>query len=272
MHDVTPERFPGTFSRRFRLWYRLMYRVLARRARHLVTVSEFSRGELASVLGVEAGRFAIAPNGHEHALAAGRDAARLVEASGVSGELVAATTAPYVLCIGNLTPSKNLAPVTRAFAEAGIPVVVVGAAGARRVFVEQAGLDVPGVHLAGRVSDAELAFLIRNAKALVFPSLYEGFGLPLVEAQALSCPVIASDRASIPEVAGEGAIYYNPTRPEDAVAAVRDLDDPARGRLIEQGRRNVVRFSWDRTAATILGLATDAPVPALAGATEWSVL
>ena len=254
MHDVTPARFPRTFSRRFVLWYSVLYRVLARRARHLATVSEFSRGELAEVLGVDPARFALAPNGHEHAFEARADAAELT----LGTELAARTADDYVLCVGTLTPSKNLGPVTRALAAAGIPVVVVGAAGARRVFADDSALDAPGIHLAGRISDGELALLLRNARALVFPSLYEGFGLPVVEAQALGCPVVASDATSIPEVAGEGALYFDPLRPEDAVARVRELIPAERRRLISHGHRNVERFSWDRTAAILLGLATDA--------------
>jgi glycosyltransferase involved in cell wall biosynthesis len=257
MHDVTPARFPRTFSRRFVLWYSVMYRLLARRARHLATVSEFSRGELADVLGVDPARFALAPNGHEHAYAARADAADIT----LGGALAAHAADDYVLCVGNLTPSKNLAPVTRALAAAGIPVVVVGATGSRRVFAHESPLAAPGIHLAGRLTDGELALLLRNARALVFPSLYEGFGLPLVEAQALDCPVIASDRASIPEVAGEGAMYFDPMRPQDAVDRVLQLDDVERRRLVESGRINVTRFSWDRTASILLGLATDAPLP-----------
>jgi glycosyltransferase involved in cell wall biosynthesis len=258
MHDVTPARFPRTFSRRFVLWYSVLYRLLARRARHLATVSEFSRGELAEVLGVDPARFALAPNGHEHAFEARADATQVT----LGTELAARTADDYVLCVGTLTPSKNLVPVTRALADAGIPVVVVGAAGARRVFTEESPLAAPDIFLAGRLSDGELALLLRNARALVFPSLYEGFGLPVVEAQALGCPVVASDATSIPEVAGEGALYFDPLRPEDAVARVRELIPAERRRLIAHGHRNVERFSWDRTAAILLGLATDAPVMA----------
>ncbi|HWM34290.1 MAG TPA: glycosyltransferase [Pseudolysinimonas sp.] len=265
MHDVTPARFPRTFSRRFVLWYSVLYRVLARRARHLATVSEFSRGELADVLHIDPARFALAPNGHEHAFDARAEARDIT----LHGELAQHATADYVLCVGNLTPSKNLAPVTRALAAAGIPVVVVGANPGSRVFASETTLAAPGIHLAGRLSDAELALLLRNARALVFPSLYEGFGLPLVEAQALECPVIASDRASIPEVAGDGAVYFDPTRPQDAVERVRALDAEERRRLVASGRRNVARFSWDRTALILLGLATDAPLPAVADA--WGV-
>lgn len=240
MHDATPMRHPETFSRAFVAWYRLMYGVLARTARHLATVSEFSRGELAAVLGVPAERFLVAYDGHEHALAALGDA----DPEPVEGE--------YLLCIGNLTPSKNLAPVTRALAAAGERVIVVGATGPRRVYTAAEGLDVPGVELAGRLDDAELARLLRDARALVFPSLYEGFGLPIVEAQAIGCPVIASTAASIPEVAGDAALYFDPRDPESAVARVRDLTDAERSRLRERGRANVVRFSWDDSAAAIL--------------------
>jgi glycosyltransferase involved in cell wall biosynthesis len=238
-----------------------MYRVLSRRARHLATVSEFSRRELAEVLDVDPARFALAPNGHEHAYASRASSDEVT----LEGELAIRTGQDYVLCVGNLTPSKNLAPVTRALAAAGISVVVVGAAGSRRVFTQESPLDAPGIHLAGRLTDGELALLLKNARALVFPSLYEGFGLPLVEAQALGCPVIASDRASIPEVAGEGAVYFDPMRPEDAVRRVRELDAGERERLVANGRRNIARFSWDRTAEVLLELATDAPVPVAAG-------
>ncbi|CAN5255327.1 hypothetical protein BH11ACT5_BH11ACT5_22770 [soil metagenome] len=238
MHDATPARFPKTFSRRFVAWYSVMNRVLARRARHLATVSEFSRRELADVLGVD--RFTFAPNGHEHLLASAESPLR------PSGD--------YVLCVGNLTPNKNLVPVVTALAASGIRVVVVGAGGASNVYAQQAGLDIAGVELAGRVTDGELAALLRGATALVFPSLYEGFGLPIVEAQALGCPVIASDRASIPEVAGDGALYFDALDPAQAVALVQSLGADTREALQQRGYANVAHFTWDATAMALLAV------------------
>jgi glycosyltransferase involved in cell wall biosynthesis len=254
MHDATPARFPRTFSRRFVLWYRFMYLALSRRALHLATVSEFSRLELSEVLGIDALRIAVAANGHEHAFAEPGFAP--------TAELWARAAKPYVLFVGNLTPSKNLAPVAAAFAAEGVPVIVVGAASTTRVYAREAGLDIPGVWLAGRLSDAELAWLLRGARALVFPSLYEGFGLPIVEAQALGCPVIASDRASIPEVAGAGALYFDPLEPRQAVDLLLGLDSATRSRLVALGQENAERFRWDDTARTILALARGAKVVA----------
>lgn len=256
MPDALVARYPETFSRRFVLWYTLMYRVLVRRARHLITISEFSRRELADVLRVAPERFTLVYAGHEHAL----DTA--AEPVPLDDELAAQTAQPYVLCIGSLTPSKNLAPATKALAEAGIRVVVVGASGVKRVYAEEQGLTAEGVYLAGRLSDGQIARLLQGAQALVFPSLYEGFGLPVVEAQALGCPVIASDRASIPEVGGDGALYFDALRPEQAVALVRGLDSDARRELVQAGERNVARFSWDAGAQRILDLVSPAGVRA----------
>lgn len=246
MPDMLVARFPETYSSRFVLWYAAMYRILVRRSRHIVTISEFSRSELADVLHQPEERFVLAPCGHEHALDILRDAPEL------TGELAERAASPFVLCVGSLTPSKNLAPVATALAQAGLNVIVVGAAGARRVYAEEQGLTAPGIWLAGRLTDAELGRLVERADALVFPSLYEGFGLPVLEAQALGCPVIASDRASIPEVAGDGALYFDPLQPGEAVALVKGLQEPQRQRLVDAGFENVRRYSWDDTAATVL--------------------
>jgi glycosyltransferase involved in cell wall biosynthesis len=258
MHDATPARFPQTFSRRFVAWYSVMNRVLARRARHLATVSEFSRAELTDVLGTS--RFVVAGNGHEHML----DAVAESGAAAGPGPRSGGNPRPddgagYVLCVGNLTPNKNLVPVVTELAAAGIRVVVVGAGGASSVYARQAGLEIAGVELAGRVSDEELRSLLRGATALVFPSLYEGFGLPIVEAQALGCPVIASDAASIPEVAGAGALYFDPLQPSQAVALVRSLDAVTRAALVERGHANVAGFTWQRTAETLVSAVGGTP-------------
>ena len=252
MHDATPFRLPRTYGRVFGTWYRLMYRVVARRAERLLTVSEFSRRELSTVLAVDADRFVVVPNGVEHS------------ASHRADEPVDVGAGAFVLMVGPPAAHKNIAPVAAALAGRGVRVVVVGRAahgifrGADSVGAEENGAH--GVRWLGRVSDPQMIWLYRHASALVFPSLYEGFGLPVVEAQQLGCPVVTSDRASLPEVAGDGAVLVDPTDPERVAQRVVELlaDDQARTRLAALGRANVERFRWaasaDRVAETLSAL------------------
>jgi glycosyltransferase involved in cell wall biosynthesis len=257
MHDATPFRLPHTYSRTFGIWYRLMYRVVARRAERIITVSEFSRRELTEVLGADPGLFVVIPNGVEHA----DDS----HGTGTPAEPVPVGDAPFALMIGPPAPHKNIAPVAEALARRGIHVVVVGDAGAARVFggaddaFSGGGADC-GDHIqrVGRVSDHQVAWLYRHASVLVFPSLYEGFGLPVVEAQRLGCPVVASNRASLPEVAGRAAVLVDPTDPGGVAATVAALlADPTRlAQLAAQGRANAERFSWAASAERLAELLT----------------
>jgi glycosyltransferase involved in cell wall biosynthesis len=245
MHDATMFRFPHTYSRTFATWYRFMYRTVGRRAQRVLTVSEFSRRELTEVLGLQADRVVVVPNGVEHSDAAG------------IGDPVDVGEAPFVLMIGPPAAHKNIAPVATALSERGIPVVVVGGAGALQIFGSGARpVHVSGPSLVrrmGRLSDAQVTWLYRQASALVFPSLYEGFGLPVVEAQRLGCPVVVSDRASLPEVAGEGALLVDPTHPGEVAEQVAQLlADPARlARLAASGRQNADRFQWSASATRL---------------------
>jgi glycosyltransferase involved in cell wall biosynthesis len=248
MHDATPFRLPDTYSRTFGAWYRLMYKAVSRRAERIITVSEFSRRELSDVLGVSPDRFVLVPNGVEHSDGFG------------AGDAVDVGDAPFALMVGPNAAHKNIAPVAAALAARGIRVVVVGGAGAEGVFrAEAAARPIedqtgPGeIQRVGRLSDAEVTWLYRHAAALVFPSLYEGFGLPVVEAQRLGCPVVASDRASLPEIAGESALLVDPTNPDQVAQRVAELlADPSRlAELAAKGRINAARFRWDVSASRL---------------------
>jgi alpha-1,3-rhamnosyl/mannosyltransferase len=160
----------------------------------------------------------------------------------------------YVLCVGNREPRKNLAAAVRAFAAAGAAdcsLVVAGVRGWRNAEFERA-VERTGAHvaIAGYVSDDDLVRLYSGAACLVFPSLYEGFGLPPLEAMACGTPVIASDRTSLPEVVGDAGVLVDP-RDEDALAAAIAalLEDESRAReLGERGRERAARFTWERAA------------------------
>jgi len=250
MHDATPFRLPHTYSRAFRAWYRLMYRVVSRRAARIVTVSDFSRRELSDVLGVGVDRFVVVPNGVDHVDPEGAGQFDPV------GLPTGTPDPPFVLMVGPPAVHKNIAPIAAALSRRGVVVVVVGSSSAR-VFGDTPAVDTvaaqPAVHHLGRVSDGEITALYRRAAALVFPSLYEGFGLPVVEAQRLGCLVVAADRASLPEVAGDGALLVDPTSADDLAAQVVDLlADPARAAdLRAAGTANAQRFRWDASAALL---------------------
>jgi glycosyltransferase involved in cell wall biosynthesis len=245
LHDVSVFRHPGTYSRGFRTWYRAMYRVLARRAVRVLTVSEFSAGELHAVLGLDTGRIALVPNGSDHVDSFTPSRPDL---GGVEADLVGG--APWVLCVGTFARHKNLAPTLDALEAAGIRSVVVGARGGSRVFADAGPARWSRATFAGRLSDDELAWLYGAASVLVFPSLYEGFGIPVVEAQRLGCPVVALRAGPMAEVSGGGAVLCDVDEPRQVVEAVLGIAaDPAhRSALVESGHRNAERYTWDASA------------------------
>lgn len=245
MHDASPMRFPRTYTRAFATWYRLLYTTLSRRADAVATVSEFSRGELSRTLRVPRTRFLLAPCGSDHF--------HRVEAEPLSAQ-DAATSRPYVVCVGTLARHKNLGPMVEALRNGPVDVLIVGASGRQQVFAAASSTATgDNVHVLGRISDGELAGLYDGAVALVFPSRYEGFGLPVVEAQVRSCPVVSSDAASLPEVAGDAALYFPPDAPEQGVAqVVRLLQDPdLAADMRARGLANAQRFTWRRTAEAL---------------------
>ena len=193
----------------------------------MVTVSEFSRRELGQLLGVEA---VVVPGGVDHSrFVPGLRSAR-----------------PYVLAVGSQTARKNLASLgetERRLRDRGVELWVVG--GERPQF---RGEPLPGRSL-GHVSDAELPGLYAGALAFVLPSLYEGFGLPCLEAMACGTPVVAADAGALPEVCGDAALLVDPRDPAAiADAVVCALGDEA---LAAAGVRRAAAFPWDRTVAEL---------------------
>jgi glycosyltransferase involved in cell wall biosynthesis len=171
--------------------------------------------------------------------------------------------ARYLLAIGTIQPRKNYARLIEAYASLGYKpdegaLVIVGKPGWRAEHVAEieAKAKHAGVILAGHVSDAEKDALLANATTYVFPSLYEGFGMPILEAQAAGAPVITSNTSSCPEVAGDGALLVNPTDTRAIADAIRRLlsDEPLRQSLIAKGHANAAGFSWEKCAAETLSV------------------
>jgi glycosyltransferase involved in cell wall biosynthesis len=238
IHDAAVLRHPEWYTPAYAAWQRRLLPALARRALHLVTVSEFSRGELLDLLGIAAESVTVIPGGVDPAFTPAADAERARAALGL--------TRPYVLCVASQTARKNLralVPAARQLRADGVDVVVAG--GHRPQFAREAGLEALR-HL-GAVPEALLPGLYAGAELFALPSVYEGFGLPLLEAMACGTPVIAAHATALPETAGGAARLAVPAAVAEAIGGV--LGDPAeRARLREAGLARAAAFTWERTA------------------------
>ncbi len=247
IHDAGVFSTPDSYSRPFRLWYRFLHRRLARRAK-IVTVSDFARSDLARHLRIDPAAVAVVPEGAEHIL---RDAADpdILAAHGLAA-------GRYVLAVGSLAPHKNLAGLSRmagALRDRGMTLAITGAFDPKVFAPGQPALPQPALYL-GRVNDAQLRALYEAAACFVFPSRYEGFGLPAVEAMACGCPVAAARAGSLPEVCGDAAAYFDPGDPDDIAQIVCRLADtpPLAAELRRQGRLRARRFTWDIAARQLM--------------------
>jgi glycosyltransferase involved in cell wall biosynthesis len=224
--DVQHEVFPQFFPRAERAYRRAAYGWTVRRSRRVITISEHAARTLVERLGVDPARVRPIHLGIDHEWFRTGDEPR----------------EDFLLYPALGWPHKNHARLFEAFA-----LLRRTHPGLRLVLTGYSGEAPDGVDVRGRVSPGELASLYRRAAALVFPSLYEGFGQPPLEAMASGCPVACSTGGSLPEVVGDAARLFDPTSVEELVAAVGEvLDDPAP--WVERGLERAARFTWDECA------------------------
>jgi glycosyltransferase involved in cell wall biosynthesis len=258
VHDLTLLRHPELGTPALR---RLVARTAGavREATRIIADSEATRADVVALLGVAPERVHTVPLGCDPRFTPGDPAAARRAAAALGIE------APFVLHVGTIEPRKNLPALVTAFARARraarLPhrLVLAGAPGwgvepVRARIAAEGVADL--VRLTGALPDAQLLALYRAADLFAFPSLYEGFGLPVLEAMACGTPVLAANVASLPEVAGDAALLVDP-RDEAALAAAleRGLTDPAlRARLRTAGPPRAATFTWDRCAAATLAV------------------
>lgn len=249
VHDLSFLFYPETFKPAQRLYQRVMARWTARHADRVIAVSESTRADVVRMFGVPEERVVVVHNGVDaayHPLP--RD---VVEAFRQQRGL----PERFLLCVGTMEPRKNLPRLLEALARVpeAPPLILVGGRGwlygAVDATIERLGL-AGRVRLAGYIPQAELPLWYNAASWLVYPSLYEGFGLPALEALACGTPAIVSRASSLPEVVGDAAVLVDP-RDIDALAAAlaRTLQEPGLAAMLhEAGPQRAAQFSWKRTA------------------------
>jgi glycosyltransferase involved in cell wall biosynthesis len=243
IHDVLHRRFPQAHSRAFRWWYGAMTPSLARHAEVVATVSRFSQAEIRDIYGRR--HIAVLPNAVGTWIA------------GPARRPSALATSHFFLVVGSHSAHKGIAIAHRAFEryrERGGRAQMVVVGGSHRSFAGRQSSGTDGVHDLGRVSDDELIWLYRHAHAFLFPSLYEGFGVPPLEAQAAGAPVIASDIPPLREVLSpSSAIWFPPADDEALCEAMLSLETRSglRANLMTAGQQNVGRFSWQASASML---------------------
>ena len=255
IHDAASIDHPEWFGSSFARWYAWMLPRLAARARKVITVSEFSRARLIESLRLSPEKVVSIHNG-------------VSAPSTVPPERIAAVRRkmgldrPFFLYVGSLEPRKNLGRLLEAWSLFNDDRFLLAVAGSVGHVFKNSGMGAlpPGVRLVGRVDDEELPALYTAAQAFVFPSTYEGFGLPPLEAMAYGCPCLVSNTTSLPEVCGpawstadpKGAcLYFDPSDPAAIAAALAQaasFDDQARTLLTQLAIVHAKKFTWEQCA------------------------
>lgn len=260
VHDLSPVVLPEYYDIKRRLWHwSVGFRRTLARADKIIAVSEYTKKELVDVLGLDANKITVVHQGLDH----GRykpnlDQARLRDVRnryGLPGE--------FILYVGTLEPRKNVDGLLKAWEamETKVPIVIAGKPGWKYgdIFkMAQKSSKRRLIQFLGFVPEADKPYVIKLARALAFPSIYEGFGLPVLEAMAVGTPVITSSVTSLPEVAGDAALLVNPYNTDELTFALEQLvtDESLRGQLVVKGFKRAQDFTWDKTAAETLRLLT----------------
>jgi len=243
IHDLAFLRHPEWFSRKFYLFYKFLIPKIARKAKKVITDSNFSKKEIIDILKIH-------PKKVE------------VNYCGVSNKFFFNSSIKkenFILAVSSLDPRKNFKSLILAFKKLKLKdykLLIVGSK--NKVFsdteIQKLIKEIPNVEFTGYVSDKKLVNLYQRAKLFVYPSLYEGFGLPPLEAMACGTPVVVSNVASLPEVCGDAAYYVNPYDIDDIARGIETVlkDEILQKELIQKGLKKVKLFSWEKSAEKLV--------------------
>ena len=244
VHDIAYERFPQTFDWKFRWFYKLLIPNIIKRSKHTITVSKFSKSEIIEFYGTNKDDISVIYN----------------SVSDIFKNVEDKKDDKYILAVSSLNYQKNFHSLIKAFnllENQDILLYLVGSINknfANLELIKDIEMN-PNIIFKGRVDDEELISIYSSALAFVYPSLYEGFGIPPLEAQSCGTPVICSNAASLPEVGGtDSVLYIDPYDVNDIKEKIETLinDEAVQKELIEKGFENIKRFSWEESAKKII--------------------
>jgi glycosyltransferase involved in cell wall biosynthesis len=241
VHDASIFVNPQYFSFTFRMWYRLAVPILGKLARHIITVSDFSKKELVKYGDFNEEKTTVIYNAAEHIKDFDQPDNLFIAKIG--------RYKPYCLAVGSLAVNKNFQGLSKAIKEIKIlnhQILIAGS----KLSVLESDHQADNLNYLGYVTNAELKYLYSNASLFIFPSFYEGFGIPPLEAMSLGCPVIASNTAAIPEILGDACVYFDPHDPVDMAVKIELLlnDQSKLNELKKTGYVQSRLFSWTNSA------------------------
>ena len=247
VHDASFSVNPSYFSFVFRIWYKIAITWLGKIALHVITVSNFSKSELVKYLRFDEEKITIIYNAADHILRYSNPAEDF--------KTKINKLKPYCLAVSSLSANKNFGGLSRAIAKIDFKNYHMLVAGGISSTLQAATPD-PSVTFLGYVTDQELKYLYLNASLFIFPSFYEGFGIPPLEAMIAGCPVASSSTSSLPEVLGDACAWFNPHDDAEMALAIHQLiNDPVQlEKLKAAGYKQSAMYSWSNSALQLLEL------------------
>lgn len=252
IHDVSHERYPEWFSKNYYRFYHYMMPRIGKKAHAVLTVSEFSKKEIVDTLGINVEKIHVV---HSNVPFHNKPSKE---------EILSFTRNPeaerYILAVSSMDPRKNFIRLVEAFdkiKDKSVKLYIIGMSFKAFNTPDLQKLIGENVHLPGYIPDEKLQTMYQNALLSVYPSLYEGFGLPPLESMTYGCPVINSDIPALREVSQDAALYVNPYNVEDITQKIEQLlvDEPLRKELQEKGLLQIKKYSWDKSAKQVYELA-----------------